>query len=119
MPRRRASRRPPKMARRVDKLYWELEARVKDWTGGLEDAEKTARKFAAFIGKHPVAAVGALTAALVALDAKATKLAADLEHSLSKTASIIDRMPQDMEGFRRGVLGLFSSLPVDNIDDLT
>lgn len=66
------------------RLAYELQLETKGFSQALTQTERQLGQTASFIKAHPVAAAGALAASLVAVGAKATEMAAEVDAGLRK-----------------------------------
>lgn len=71
------------ISRKIAELFYEVRGKTEGFTRDLKGAEQSAAKLGDFIHKHPVAAAGALAAALVSVGATAVKMAEELERSFN------------------------------------
>jgi len=109
------------MARNIElaRLFYTIEANTAGFKRDLEGAERQLGRVTDFVKRHPVVALGALGTAALAAGVKASQMAAQFEQSMAEIGTLVDTTTVDMRALSEGVLDLFRSLPVKNIDDLT
>lgn len=96
---------------RIDRLFYELGAEVDDFQKGMANAEKSAMRFTSYVMKHPVAAVGALTAAMAALAVQSARMAAAVETNMRKVGSAIPAAQARIKDLTREVVELSKVTP--------
>lgn len=96
---------------RIDRLFYELGAEVDDFQKGMANAEKSAMRFTTYVMKHPVAAVGALTAAMAALAVQAARMAAAVEANMRKVGAAIPSAQAKLKELTKEVVELSKVTP--------
>lgn len=109
------------MARSIElaRLFVTLEAETKGLQNDLDRSERALGRIGDFILKNPVAALGSLAAAAGVAAIKLASMAADFEQSMTEVGTLVDKNSVDMQQLADDVLGLFRSLPVSSLQDLT
>lgn len=72
------------VSRKIADLFYEIRGSTTGFEADLKSAEKSAEKLGAYIKAHPVAAAGALGAALVGVAVQASHMAEEVEKGLKR-----------------------------------
>src|SRR5688500_18264892 len=90
----------------VSKLLVELDARTTGFDKGLADAQGKLRAFGTFVKAHPVAAAGAMGAALLGVAAQALKMAAEVDSAMRQIAASLPTGRQGIAQLREDMASL-------------
>lgn len=100
------------MARRIDNVFYELELRSKGFKEGILDAEKSAKRFTAFMTRNPIAVTGAMAAALGTAALAAARFAGELDTSMRRAALRIPGAKSQIDAMRGSLLELSQTVPI-------
>ncbi|MGE0554347.1 MAG: phage tail tape measure protein, partial [Gemmatimonadales bacterium] len=109
------------MARNIEvaRLFARMDLDIKNAEASTGKIGGALSGLASTITKHPVAALGTLGAAAAAAVLKLGDMAAQFEQRMAEIGTLVDKNSVDMEKLATDVLGLFASLPVESLEDLT
>jgi hypothetical protein len=101
---------------RLDRLYYEIDARTTGFEDKIEKGKKTVSDFASFIEKKPVVAVGAFAAAMVSLAAVATRMASDVDTAMRRLRASIADPTTDLTALRTEIAQLSVITPRSQVE---
>lgn len=92
----------------LERLAYVLRAETEGLAGDLKGAENQMGKFTRFVERNPLAAAGALGAAMISVGVKATTMAAEVERGLLRIERVVPgavgqmaRLKEEVEGLSR------------------
>lgn len=107
------------MAIKLEDLFYTLDMKTAGFIRGVDTASAKSKGFSDFMRVAIPAGAAAAGAALVALGAKASQMAANFEQGIAEVGTLVDTNVVNMGELREGVLDIFENVPVENVEDLT
>lgn len=101
------------MPQQIDELFYTIGGRTAPLVRSLGAAQGSLKKFTSFLKGPggPIAAVGLLGAAFVAMAAKATAAAADLDKEMRTVATLLPETADELRGVQRQIVDLSERVP--------
>ena len=96
---------------RLDTLWYEIDARTKDFDENIVGAKRKLQDFTDYAGKHPGIVLGALGVAFAAVAYEATKMAAEIDKSMRQLKSVMPGATADIKALREEIVQLSLSTP--------
>lgn len=97
---------------RIDVLWWELEARADKYVKGIADSQTVTSRFVDFIAGHPMAVMGALATAFIAVGEKATEMAGQVEDAMLRIGNIMPSAVGHLEDMKQALFDLAQQVPL-------
>lgn len=99
------------MAFKIDELFYELDARTTGFEDKIARSQSTVGNFADFIRAKPMLALAALGAAMLAVAAAATKMAADVDKEMRRVQAAFPGATKEIAGLRKEIAQLSTETP--------
>lgn len=96
---------------RLDRLWYEIDARTKDFDENIGGAKKKLQDFTDYAGKHPGVVLGALGVAFAAVAFEAVKMAAEIDESMRKLKAVMPSVTGDIASLRKEIADLSLTTP--------
>ena len=96
---------------RLDVLWYEIDARTKDFDENIAGAKKKLNDFIDYAGKNPGIVLGALGVAFAAVAYEATKMAAEIDEAMRHLKAVMPGVTQDIASLRKEIVDLSLSTP--------
>ncbi len=107
------------MGIKLEDLFYTLDMKTAGFVRGVDTASAKSKGFSDFMRVAIPAGAAAAGAALLALGAKASQMAAEFEQGIAEVGTLVDTNVVNMGNLREGVLDIFENVPVENVGDLT
>jgi TP901 family phage tail tape measure protein len=104
---------------RLDRLFYTIDAETKGFDEGILKSGEKLRTFVEYAKGNPLVVLGALGAAAAVAAYKVEQMGAAFAHEMAKVQTVARGTKQELDNLGRGVLGVFTSLPVERVEDLT
>lgn len=96
---------------RLDVLWYEIDARTKDFDENIVGAKKKLQDFTDYAGKNPGIVLGALGVAFAAVAYEATKMAAEIDEAMRHLKAVMPGVTGDIASLRKEIVDLSLSTP--------